>query len=200
MGKYTLIRDISGCLTDGNIFALPTEDIEKGFLADIYDQYGQKWGHEGAGDWCLGGDPEFYQVLIEYLFDKFNWKLEDDKMFYISDEGNLYNTYNFTEEEIKEVEREIKKYCEENSTYYEGTFYTFWNGSNWRTILISTDDGHIDCDFEVLTEEEAERIINDFHTSEFINDTQGIRYYQGKQHKYSVSRWPNHPWSFEVED
>lgn len=44
MGKYTLIRDISGCLTDGNIFALPTEDIKRGFLADIYDQYGQKWG------------------------------------------------------------------------------------------------------------------------------------------------------------
>ena len=121
-------------------------------------------------------------------------------MFYISDEGNLYNTYNFTEEEIKEVEREIKKYCEENSTYYEGYFYSFWNGSKWRTILISTDNGDIVCDFEVLTDEEAEGIINDYHTSEFVEEVCGISYYQGKQHKYSVSRWERHPWCFEVED
>lgn len=200
MGKYTLIRDISGNLTDGNIFALPTEDIKRGFLADIYDQNGQKWGHEGAGDWCLGGDPDFYQSLIEHLHEVFNWKYEDNKVFYVSEDGKLFDTENFTPGEIDEVETQIKMYCEECSIYYEGTYYTYWDGSKWNTILINTDNGNIVCDFVVLTEEEAEGIINDYHTSEFIEEVCGISYYQGKQHKYSVSRWERHPWCFVVED
>lgn len=201
MGKYTLIRDISGTPTDGNIFAIPTKDIINGPLADIYDQYGQMWGHEGAGDWCLGGDPNFYEKLCEHLQDKMEWTLEDNKVFYVSDEGKLFDTENFTTEEIEAAEKEIKKYCEENSTYYEGTYYTFWDGSNWQTILLNTEFGHIDCDYEIIDDEEAtEEIINDYHNSEFIEEVCGIIYYQGKKHKYSVSRWQGNPWSFEVED
>lgn len=201
MGKYTLIRDISGQFTDGNIFAIPTKDIITGPLADIYDQYGQKWGHEAAGDWCLGGDPNFYEKLCEHLQDKFEWTLEDDKVFYVSDDGKLFDTENFTDKEISDVEKEIKKYCEENSTYYEGTYYTFWNGSNWRSILLNTEFGNIDCDFEILTdEEEIIGIINDYHDSEFVEEKCGITFYQGKKHKYIISRWEHHPWYFEVVD
>ena len=200
MKKYTLIRDCSASPLNGHLFAVPTEDIIVGPLADCYDYYGQQWGHECAGDWCLGGDPEFIDKLIEHLHDVFGWTLEDDKIFYVSDEGKLFDTENFTKAEIVEVEKEIEKYCKENSTYYNGTYYTYWNGSMWKSILFDIEDGYRDYQYEIVDGDEAEEIINDYKDAEFIEEVRGITYYQGTLHKYSVSRWQGNPWSFEVEE
>lgn len=198
--KYTLIRDCSASPLNDHLFAVPTEDIIVGPLADCYDDCGQQWGHEGAGDWCLGGDPEFYQSIIEHLQDVFGWKLEDDKIFYVSDDGKLFDTENMTDDEIKAVEKEIADYCKENSKYYNGTYYTYWNGSRWKSILFDIEDGHRYYLYEIVDGDEAEEIINDYKDAEFIEEVHGIKYYQGKLHKYSVSRWQGIPWSFEVEE
>lgn len=199
--KYTLIRDCSCSPSDGHLFAVPTKDIIVGPLADCYDDYGQQWGHEGAGDWCIGGDPQFMYTLEEHLRTKFGWKLEDDKIFYVSDDGKLFDTENMTDDEIKAVEKEIADYCKENSKYYNGTYYTYWDGSNWKSILLDTEFGHIDCQYEIVDDEaEVIEIICDYKDAEFIEEVRGIQYYQGKLHKYSVSRWQGNPWSFEVEE
>ena len=132
MGKYTLIRDISGRMdTDGNIYAVSTSEIKQGRLADVYDDYGKQWGDDADG---------------------------------------------------------------------EGIYYTFWNGSNYNSIVLWDEFGN-DYQYEIVDDDKlTEEIAEDFKKSEFIEEKFGIRYFQGKIHKYSVSRWENHPWSFEVED
>ena len=132
MGKYTLIRDISGRMdTDGNIYAVSTSEIKQGRLADVYDDYGQQWGDDAGG---------------------------------------------------------------------EGIYYTFWNGSNYNSIVLWDEFGN-DYQYEIIDDDKlTEEISEDFKKSEFIEEKFGIRYFQGKIHKYSVSRWQGNPWNFEVED
>lgn len=132
MGKYTLIRDISGRFdTDGNIYAVLTSEIKQGRLANVYDDYGQQWGDDADG---------------------------------------------------------------------EGIYYTFWNGSNYNSIVFCDEFGN-DYQYEIVDDDKlTEDISEDFKKAEFTEEKFGIRYFQGKIHKYSVSRWQNNPWDFEVED
>lgn len=82
----------------------------------------------------------------------------------------------------------------------EGIYYTFWNGRNYNSIVLLDEFGN-DYQYEIVDDDKlTEEISEDFKKSEFIEEKFGIRYFQGKIHKYSVSRWQGNPWDFEVED
>jgi hypothetical protein len=82
----------------------------------------------------------------------------------------------------------------------EGIYYTFWSGSNYKSIVFWDEFGN-DYQYEIIDDDKlTEKISEDFKKAEFIEEKFGIRYFQGELHKYSVSRWQNNPWDFEVED
>lgn len=83
----------------------------------------------------------------------------------------------------------------------EGIYYTYWNGRHYKSIVFWDEFSSIYYQYEIIDDDKlTEEISTDFEKAEFIEEKYGIRYFQGKIHKYSVSRWQDNPWAFEVED
>lgn len=194
MGKYTLLRSCNPC--ENLICAIPTKDIIfNGLLADMYNENGQKWGHEVAGDYCIGGSQIFYEDVEEYICNNLNFE-SGNPIFYLNDEGKVFDCENITKEEIIEIEKLIEQFNTENKKYFRGDYITFWNGSNWQTYLLCADY-ELPKDFEIISDFGG--TIEDFENSEFVKEEGGYKYFRGKKHLYSVSMWQGNPFAFQVE-
>lgn len=139
--EYTVLEETDAF--EERIYIVRTEDIEKeAYLHDAYNEYGQKWDAEGAGDYSLHnteGNYAFSDMIEEGV------KIFGESFYNVEIDYNDLTVENYDElEGIVASEAEINAWISEwegkNATYTTADYITWWNGHNFRTHVIDAEE------------------------------------------------------------
>lgn len=160
-------------------FAIPETMIETLNVSDTYDDYGQRISSGDAGDYITLNSEKAVKVANDAWNEEF--KNEDDYDEYTAkwnreDYISAYDFYEYFDaiianKELKDDE-DYKLICESCQGF------TYWNGSNYKTITTSVENGeasHSTCD-EEITKELNEAIKN----MEWVGEGFGSKTYEYK--------------------
>lgn len=144
---------------DGTVCFYNRELFEEQTLWSTFDRYGQKVGHEDAGD----NHPENGYSELGAMWSKLV-------------------TENVTNEDW-DYDAELEKFIDEHEDEIElltCIAHTFHNGNNWQTWILQSDNPNFHCSFDnILEGEEAEKYAAIVVMAE--NDNNFTRY-QGYMH------------------
>ena len=195
--NYIVLKD-----SEDRFYFVSPEQIERNEpLHDTYDQ-GRKVTAEEAGDYsirniesCCGEDLRAAGVeRFGESFQNLSWDWDYEGAFQIE---NLEGTG--LEDKEEEILNFISSWCKENESYVMCDSYTYWNGHNYKSIVLKQDEGNIYPEYEELEEEEARPILQAFEKVTFwANAGFGLKaaYYGG--YKFIDSCCEGHIGSYEA--
>lgn len=125
------------------IYILEKNSIERCFLYNCYNDYGQQIGHTDAGDYSLHnveGDSALYDMRQEgrQVFGEGFADVEldyDGEDIYISNYDELEGVA-ASEEEINEW---LNNWEKNNANYTEVDTITWWDGNNNRSLVVDSE-------------------------------------------------------------
>lgn len=176
-------------------------DDEITYNSPLYDcQYnGFSLSHAEIGDYSWG-EFDFDCDLKDAIKKHFKLGCNLDGLCITEDEINIH-TYDADEEEeltelLEEKEDEIRefsnKWAEKNESLVKGNYIEYYDGSNYDTIVLSSDID--DCDtrreYELLDEdnEEAIQVLEEYAASKFAEeDFYGITY-RSQKYEFYISK------------
>lgn len=152
--------------------------VEKGCLHDTYDNNGNQMFPDEC-DFTFG-ESTFNDEFIEYLKNVIDFKIENECYFSIyGSEGNLVIAYTgieddeeeWLEEHSEEINEIAEKYRAEHEKIYAASYYNYHDGSNWQTLLFSSDNGYESEDCTLLDANDATAldILNEFINGDHHN-------------------------------
>lgn len=140
MKEFEVLREI---YEDERIFIVRTEDIDKdAYLHDAYNEYGQKWDAEGAGDYSLHNmesDWAFCDMVKEGI-EKFGESFSDIEINHNNLCVENYDELKGIEASEDEINAWISKWEKENANYTIADYITWWNGNNFQTHVINAEE------------------------------------------------------------
>jgi hypothetical protein len=173
MSNYTFIEH-----PEQGLFAIDSDKLQPMNLADVYTEYGQRWGQYDAGD--------YIEILSEKCADFINTELEG---WAVGDNFSAYDNSGLFDEILESDDLEEGVDYELVQTQVIG--FTYWDGHNWRSIVL--DCAEYPSQWEIIESEklaEAEAI----EQMEKINETAyGIDYRYGN-YKISTSNFQGQQW------
>lgn len=192
METYTFIKSTDSENYPNPIYAISL-DIEELVLSDTYDQFGQKIGHDNAGDYSIHNsysDAEYY--CIKELIEKFKLKFVDednneDNNDYLHQQltiqGGKINLENFEDEDIinfdeKAINAFIKKWEEKNAEYNTVEGFNYWDGRNWQTVIV--EDNVFDRPTHKIIENDS--LESEIDSKEWIKDGFGKKLYESENY------------------
>lgn len=189
METYTFIKSTDSESYPNPICAISIE-IEDLELHQTYDRFGQLIGHDNADDYSIYNqysyaDSDCLKELIErfQITSKVNdYNTPNDVDFLsINSDGEIDITLNIEEYEIENFDRVkinafIKKWEEENAEYNTVKGFDYWDGSNWRTIVVE------DLIWDNPTHEiiENDSLESEIDSKVWIKDVFGRKIYESK--------------------
>lgn len=191
MEIYTFIKRVHSENYPNPILAISAE-IEEMELHETYDQFGQLVGHDNAGDYSIYNqysyaDSDCLKELIEHFqitSQTNDYNTPDDVDFLsINSDGEIDITLNIEEQDIENFDRAkinafIKKWEEENAEYNTIKGFDYWDGSNWRTIVV--EDHVWDNPTHKVIEDES--LESEIESKEWIKDGFGKKIYESKNY------------------
>lgn len=191
MGNYTFIKRAHSENYPNPILAISAE-IEELKLHETYDQFGQLVGHDNAGDYSIYNqysyaDADCLKELIEHFqitSQANDYNNPDDVDFLsIDSDCEIHITLNIEEYEIENFDRAkinefIAKWEEQNADYNTVKGFNYWDGSNWRTIVV---EDHVwdSPTHEIIANDTLE---SEIHSKEWIKDEFGKVIYESKNY------------------
>ncbi len=145
---------------DGYFYITQRSNFKTVNLCDCFDDYGQQIGCYRAKCYSFdNSDCDAEQDCLKELYEHFNIEYSDDDLLFnieetISGENDLLK--NIEKEKIKEF---IDNWKEENEWHVEVEAWTYWDGRNYRTIILQSDFGIEDV--REIDEEEQEAILTE---------------------------------------
>ncbi len=85
---------------------------------------------------------------------------------------------------------------EENHTQVEA--FNYWNGSNWQSLFLNSDDISTNC-IEEMDEAESKRIIAAFNRANLQDIGFGRSEYVGRKYKFTQTQFASDPYIATVE-
>ena len=117
---------------DNEVIKIAKSSFRKMNLADCYNHYGQTIGHHDAGD---------YSIHNSASDAKLDCLIAIEKQFNL--EGKIYAGKFESEDVSSEQKAKINEFIEqweaENASYQEVLVHTYWDGGNWKSIIIECD-------------------------------------------------------------
>lgn len=135
---------------------------------ETYDKYGFLVSAENAGDYCLENSTcdrlreEFLNAIKLAGFE-----VKEDDTF-----------EDFVESENAEIKAFTEKWREKNESYNNVLAWNYFDGHNWRTITIDSDNYDCEANYEKMENEESEeilRLFNEVYFDEFNNGFSKIK-------------------------
>ena len=84
--------------------------------------------------------------------------------------------------------------CEDGEDYHTGVLaWNYWDGSNWRTIIIECD-GYVD--YTEVDEEISEKILSEMPEVPHVDGTHET--IETESFEFTHTRWASDPWVFSV--
>lgn len=105
------------------------------------------------------------EALFDAIRDAFDVDTSDFGLY--GDDNHIeYEGYDddITEEKIAEINAFAKSWRAENEYKVNCLWYNYFDGSNWQSLLLSSDDDYVDSNkqYELLNDDDAEDIIAAF--------------------------------------
>ena len=176
------------------ILLVNDSDIVNGYLHDTYSEYGQQYSSYDAGDWCFE-DGEFLrqaQAEAEKILGKIDWDY-----FGIGTIGDTEIEISSDEEDsdvTKKIQKIMNDWAEKNYSATEATYINYWNGNNYKSIVLFFGD-YVSEEWVLLSDEEAKEYIDLFNEAEFGDLEHGIKTALVGGYKIEKSQWEGH---FEI--
>ena len=76
--------------------------------------------------------------------------------------------------------------------------HNYWNGNNWKTLVIDCGNFQGYPDLEIMESEETEKILNEFETKEFVSESFGAKRYESENYIFIQSQFASAWEDFEV--
>ena len=176
-------------------------DSEITYNGDLYDcQYnGFGLSHAEIGDYSWG-EFQFDCDLKDAIKKHFKIEGNLDGLCINEDEINIH-TYDADEEEeltklLEEKEDKIREFADEWAEKHEslvkGNYIEYYNGSNYDTIVLSSDIDEYDTEreYELLDEdnEEAMQVLAAYSSSKFIEEDFYGKTYRSQTYEFYMSK------------
>jgi hypothetical protein len=142
---------------DGSLVIMDEDRFETANLCDCYDEYGQQNGCTDSGCYAVSNDYcDAKKECLAAVKSKFGVDAEI--------ECGIVTVDN---EEIEEITSFVEDWKKENEVHVDVQAYTFWDGHNHKTLVLSTDIW--EPNIEEVNEELSTKIISAFEKCEFDN-------------------------------
>lgn len=165
------LREVNeSCGEENFILVSNRANFQKVRLCETYGDYGQQVGCYNAGCYSLdNSESTFKQDLESYITEKF--ELEEN--FSYDDFAELDE--NEADEKILES---IKIWIEENENHSSCVAYTYWDGNNFATAVISNEYFEDQVSHVEIEEEEAKLIEEAIENRSFVKEGFGEKIYE----------------------
>lgn len=175
---------------DKKYLAIDPDEIEKMKISDTYDKYGRKVDTDTSGDSvCL-----LSQKAID-VANRVAKEQESSDRFEVNDMIYAYNHADIYDEVFKELVKLDDKDWEDYSPTCEG--FNYWDGSNWKTVMVSTEVG--DPDYTLVDDRELEKRLNKaIETGEITNQGFGYIIYESGDYQIEENFYQGHFESFSI--
>ena len=190
--------------------AIDSEKIETLNVFETYDQYGQEVGHGNAGDYHIDNQySDAKQDCIAAIQEKFGVEVNIDTHNvcvetidntevdeWISDEIDPAVAGEF----INEINTFISEWVEENSTYTTLKGFNYWDGNNWKTVVVEMEHG--DCKSHQLVDDEdlIEELNKSIEEKEFLKKGHGMTCYRSGKWAIGVSQYQGDWESYQISE
>lgn len=122
---------------DNIMYIIEENKFETTRLSECYDKFGQKIGKENAEDYCLENSyctelrERFLNDLQTAGFEVENKSWED-----------------FVESDDNSIKEFVENWRDENEVYTEALAYNYWDGNNWRSVILDDDANGYSVNYE----------------------------------------------------
>ena len=192
-------------------YAIPEGKIETLNEFETYDRYGQQIGHEAAGDYHIDNEQSpAKQDCIAAIQEKFGHSVSIDYKNGVEVIDNTETDEWISEqvdpavagEFISEINSFISEWVEENSTITTLRGFDYWDGSNWRTVVVEREHtGRDNTSHQILDDEELIAELNEaIENKKFMKSGFGKEVYQSGNWEIVVSNFQGSWASFEVRE
>lgn len=119
------------------MYIIEENKFETTRLSECYDKFGQKIGKENAEDYCLENSyctelrERFLNDLQTAGFEVENKSWED-----------------FVESDDNSIKEFVENWRDENEVYTEALAYNYWDGNNWRSVILDDDANGYSVNYE----------------------------------------------------
>ena len=167
-------------------------NFEKKNLCETYANYGQKVGCENAGCYAIDNSYSDCKADFEDAFEKhFQKKITGfslGDLCYDNEEGYYVE---MTEKEVVF----LRKWQEENEAHSECIAWNYWDGRNFKTIVLKNDNsGYLE--YTEADDEQSMQILKAYKKANFENGSQGYKVASKNGWGFTKSAWADNPWIF----
>lgn len=187
--NITILKKRFADYDDWQYFVTKQDNIEDGLLHDTYGQYGQQLDEYAAGDYCLANfDCSMKADIEKELRAKFG--INEDADLHIEDDG----TITIDDEENEAMTQFARQYNDDNSIYTEAKYFTYWDGSNYKSIVVECDLYDNNLEWEVVDDEDLIAEIKDVieQYDPYVENAEKSEEINGWE--IGNSRWQSDPW------
>lgn len=172
--------------------------IEKGLMNDTYNNYGQPISSYEAGDWCFY-NPDFMdraKEAAEVVIPNINW---DNYNIYAIGifEVEIDSVYSIdpNSKETSEIQSVMNKWATDNYQATEATYINYWDGHNFKSIVLECEQFSDCLEWELLDDTQASFYIDLFNRANFGSWDCGQRRDIVDGYEITQSQWES---NFEI--
>lgn len=149
-----------------------------------YDNYGQLIGHEMAGDYLELLTKDACKAASEILLEEYG----KEKAFRVGDYINAY--------EDSFLFNQLKGRQDVEVTYIQSYGFTYWDGHNFKTIVVQDDFG--EPEWKIVDDELAEELTRAIEEKEFVGMGMGYEEYGTDKWRIKQSFWSGTWATYEI--
>lgn len=210
-----IVVDISNGYDESNLKVTRRFNFEREKVCSGYDNYGQVVDCCNAGCYALdNSESNFASDLLLAIESELDVKLHG---FFGDEFGTSFTTldelienidylnaepaeskemYNYTDVDTGAVRAFADKWVEENENHTEAEQWTYWDGSNHKTITLNTDFGDSDC-AELDEDEQIEVLLEMPESTPYISGTDTTE--ETENFEFHFDLWASNPWYCDVK-
>lgn len=162
------------------IYAIGEYKFEETLLKDTYDKYGQEVGAYDAASYSLhNSNSSAAEQCLDELVEKFGTEYANG----VIKEGQYQHNEIV---DVEDIQKFVDKWEEENANHEKVKAYTYWNGSNFVSIIIEAEYQDNVITHEVI-EDESESLAYAIKNKQFFKNQNGINHSQSDCGEYLIS-------------
>ncbi len=179
---------------EGKYYITSRGNFEEQRLCECRGRYGQHVTCYYAGCYTFDNScSDAEKDCITALCEKFGVvKVEEGIEDIVEGDSSAFASI-----ELNEIRTFVEKWKEENEQHEMALAWTYWDGSNYKTFVLKSEDDSA-CDVKELPDKQQKKILAEMPDTPYIEKaTESV---ETANYIFSYSRYANDPWICRVEE